>query len=177
MPRRHPMIPINHDLAIRHNRFTKSCLKPAFVLADGHKANGESGLPSVSGEFPQVQSQRRASVGMSEKADRLRLDYKRRQSSVNRPCLLGPESVSWESRNFAGAAGADLIRTPRSRKASESVYFSIRESWMVSSGACSTKCQEISVAAIRRNLFLNADGLVPESTGIGPRLGKVLSQY
>ncbi len=54
-------------------------------------------------------------------------------------------------------------------------YFSIRESWIESSSACSTKCHEASTATTLRNLFLNAARLVPESIGNGPRLGKLLS--
>src|SRR5947207_2750486 len=42
---------------------------------------------------------------------------------------------------------------------------------MLSSGECSTKCQETSAAATLRNLFLKAPRLTPDSMGIGPRDG------
>ena len=41
-------------------------------------------------------------------------------------------------------------------------------SWMSSSGECGTKCHEISVATIWRNLLLNAAGLTPVLDGDGP---------
>src|SRR5262249_9560003 len=48
---------------------------------------------------------------------------------------------------------------------------SIRESWMESSGACSMKCQETSLATTFTNVMRNFALLEPESIGIGPRSG------
>ncbi len=48
-------------------------------------------------------------------------------------------------------------------------------SWIMSSGECSTKCQEHSLPTTWMNLFLKAARPTPESMGMGPRIGNVLS--
>lgn len=48
-------------------------------------------------------------------------------------------------------------------------------SWIMSSGECSTKCQEHSLPSTWMNLFLKAARPTPESMGMGPRIGNVLS--
>jgi len=166
------MLPINHDLMILHNRFTKSSLSLRLCWLLITKPMQDAACRVYLGNWPRSRPGIELLLGVKSKPidSGLIIRGVSPQSTVR---------VRMRSSRFL----VILMRMPAwprrfraLRPGRRSVYLSIRESWIESSGACFTKCQEISEEAIRRNLFLNAEALVPESMGIGPRLGKVLSQ-
>ena len=129
--------------------------------------------------------------GARSARDRLRFDYKRRQTRVNRPSNSSSTHqfvVGDRKNDDRGARGRvfAFLGTPSKSHVTSGFppndlpdeargHFSIREFWIVSSSRCSTKCQETSLTTIFTNVFANALRLVPESIGNGPRFGNVLS--